>query len=113
MLKLILYITAIASDDEPFGGTIFSAGLQTFIMSTGEYNFGDRRFSNTLVNGKNDTSDTEVLGAHVSHHEKTQIILAQIIFAAFVFLAVVLMNLLNAFAIGDIEVKHNVRNRFI
>ena len=99
-------ITAIASDDKPVAGTIFSAGLQTFIMSTGEYDFGDRRFSNTLVNGKNDTSDTEVLGAHVSHHKKTQIILAQIIFAAFVFVfAVVIMNLLNAFAIGDIQVK--------
>ena len=83
-------------------------------MSTGEYNFGDRRFSNTLVNGKNDTSDTEVLDADVSHHKKTQIILAQIIFAAFVFVfAVVVMNLLNAFAIGDIEVKHNVRNQLL
>ena len=89
-------------------------------MSTGEYNFGSLRFSNTLISNtnntykKNYTSDAEVLGADVSHHKKTQIILAQIIFVAFVFIfAVVVMNLLNAFAIGDIKVKHNVRNLMI
>ena len=76
-------------------------------MFTGEYNFGDRRFSNTL-----NKTDVEVLGSDVSYHTKTQIVLAQIIFVAFVFLfAVVVMNLLNAFAIGDIQVKHNVKNK--
>ena len=80
-------------------------------MFTGEYNFGDRRFSNTKLDEDEDTSDVEVLGSDVSYHTKTQIVLAQIIFVAFVFLfAVVVMNLLNAFAIGDIQVKHNVRN---
>ena len=75
-------------------------------MFTGEYNFGDRRFSNALVDEDKDTSDVEVLGSDVSYHTKTQIVLAQIIFVAFVFLfAVVVMNLLNAFAIGDIQVK--------
>ena len=82
-------------------------------MFTGEYNFGDRRFSPKTLNTLNKT-DVEVLGANsseVSYHTKTQIVLAQIIFVAFVFLfAVVVMNLLNAFAIGDIQVKHNVRN---
>ena len=74
-------------------------------MFTGEYNFRDLR-----------EEDFELLGdnSKVSSHAKTQIVLAQIIFVAFVFLfAVVVMNLLNAFAIGDIQVKHNVRNRFI
>ena len=71
-------------------------------MFTGEYNFRDLR-----------EEDFELLGdnSKVSSHAKTQIVLAQIIFVAFVFLfAVVVMNLLNAFAIGDIQVKHNVRN---
>ena len=80
-------------------------------MFTGEYNFGDRRFSNVKVdkNSTEDTSDVQVLSSDVSYHTKTQIVLAQIIFVAFVFLfAVVVMNLLNAFAIGDIQVKHIV-----
>ena len=83
-------------------------------MFTGEYNFGDRRFSNVKVdkNSTEDTSDVQVLSSDVSYHTKTQIVLAQIIFVAFVFLfAVVVMNLLNAFAIGDIQVKHNVKNK--
>ena len=77
-------------------------------MFTGEYNFGDRRFSNVKVdkNSTEDTSDVKVLSSDVSYHTKTQIVLAQIIFVAFVFLfAVVVMNLLNAFAIGDIQVS--------
>ena len=101
--KILWVIAAIATEKKPFGGMLFSSWLQTFLMFTGEYNFRDLR-----------EEDFELLGdnSKVSSHAKTQIVLAQIIFVAFVFLfAVVVMNLLNAFAIGDIQVKHNVKNK--
>ena len=94
-------------------GSVFKA----FIMFTGEYDFGSMRFTSskdTTKGGKcgqeewdRPATDIEVLyNSDSTYHQKAEILLGQLIFVAFVFLfSVVVMNLLNAFAIGDIQVK--------
>ena len=92
-------------------------------MFAGEYDFGTQRFSSSnkttddyLSTGSYERliTDVETLNtptnsttyAEVTYNHKAEVILGQLIFATFVFLfAVVVMNLLNAFAIGDIQVK--------
>ena len=100
----------------PFGGNLLGSVFKAFVMFTGEYDFGSMRFtslSNTSKGGKcgdgewdYPITDFEVLYSHdATYHQKAEILLGQLIFVAFVFLfAVVVMNLLNAFAIGDIQV---------
>ena len=101
----------------PFGGNLLGSVFKAFVMFTGEYDFGSMRFtslSNTTKGGKCGDGewdypirDFEVLYSNdATYHQKAEILLGQLIFVAFVFLfAVVVMNLLNAFAIGDIQVK--------
>ena len=101
----------------PFGGNLLGSVFKAFVMFTGEYDFGSMRFTssnNTSKGGKCGDGewdrlekDFEVLYSHnATYHQKAEILLGQLIFVAFVFLfAVVVMNLLNAFAIGDIQVK--------
>ena len=110
-------------------GSVFKA----FVMFSGEYDFGAMRFTSsnkttidftsatssmeftssngTIMNGKGRrlTTDVETL-ADIDHtitsHQKAEIMLGQLVFVAFVFLfPIVVMNLLNAFAIGDIQVN--------
>ena len=99
------------------------SAIKTFVMFAGEYDFGTQRFSSSnkttsdyLSTGSYERliTDVETLNtptnsttyAEVTYNHKAEVILGQLIFAAFVFLfAVVVMNLLNAFAIGDIQVK--------
>ena len=74
-------------------------------MFAGEYNF-------RVWYGRD--VDVKVLQKSMDespYHAKAQIVLAQIMSVAFVFLfGVVVMNLLNAFAIGDIQVRHINKN---
>ena len=100
----------------PFGGNSLGSVFKAFIMFTGEYDFGSIRFTssnNTTKGGRCGQeewdrlmTDIEVLYNNDStYHQKAEILLGQLIFVAFVFLfSVVVMNLLNAFAIGDIQV---------
>ena len=107
------------------------SAIKTFVMFAGEYDFGTQRFSssnkttsdylstgswerlitdvetlNTPISTDNFTTDNSTIYEKVTYNHKAEVILGQLIFAAFVFLfAVVVMNLLNAFAIGDIQVK--------
>ena len=106
----------------PFGGNLLGSFVKAFVMLTGEYDFGTMRFTSSKSKtdggkfgnkteswGKWDrlATDNEVLHDNDStYHQKAEILLGQLIFVAFVFLfAVVVMNLLNAFAIGDIQVR--------
>ena len=105
----------------PFGGNLLGSFVKAFVMLTGEYDFGTMRFTSSKSKtdgGKfgNETdwgkwdrlaTDNEVLHDNDStYNQEAEILLGQLIFVAFVFLfAVVVMNLLNAFAIGDIQVK--------
>ena len=53
-------------------------------------------------------SDVEVDWDNVPDSVKVQIVLGQLVFIAFVFLfVIVILNLLNAVAIGDIQVTNN------
>merc|ERR1712038_1169391 len=83
-------------------------------MFTGEYDFGEMRFSSSKKTTREGTwnrsiTDVETLNdranpPNLTYNHKAEVILGQLIFVAFVFLfAVVVMNLLNAFAIGDIQ----------
>ena len=105
----------------PFGGNLLGSFVKAFVMLTGEYDFGTMRFTSSKSktqggnwNGTKDwgkwdrlATDNEVLHDNDStYYQKAEILLGQLIFVAFVFLfAVVVMNLLNAFAIGDIQVR--------
>ena len=95
---------------------MLGSALKTFVMFTGEYDFGAMRFSSSPKMTKEGSwdrpiSDVETLNnranpPNLTYNHKAEVILGSLIFAAFVFLfAVVVMNLLNAFAIGDIQVK--------
>ena len=107
------------------------SAIKTFVMFAGEYDFGTQRFSsskkttddyrstgtyhrlitdvetlNTPISTDNSTTYNSTTNEEVTYNHKAEVILGQLIFATFVFLfAVVVMNLLNAFAIGDIQVK--------
>ena len=108
---------AIADKNMPFGGNLLGSVFKAFIMFTGEYDFGSMRFTSsdgTTKGGKcgqeewnRPATDIEVLyKSDSTYHQKAEILLGQLMFVAFVFLfSVVVMNLLNAFAIGDIQVK--------
>ena len=108
--------SAIADESQPFGGNMLGSAFKTFVMFAGEYDFGEMRFSSSSKTTKEGTwsrsiTDVETLNdranpPNLTYNHKAEVILGQLIFAAFVFLfAVVVMNLLNAFAIGDIQVK--------
>ena len=109
-------LSAIADESQPFGGTFLGSAFKTFVMFAGEYDFSNMHFSsspNTTWDGSwhRPISDIETLNSPISeptqtYNHKAEVMLGQLIFAAFVFMfAVVVMNLLNAFAIGDIQVK--------
>ena len=95
---------------------MLGSAFKTFVMFAGEYDFGEMRFSSSSKTTKEGTwnrsiTDVETLNdranpPNLTYNHKAEVILGQLIFAAFVFLfAVVVMNLLNAFAIGDIQVR--------
>ena len=76
-------------------------------MFAGEYDFSNMRFSSS-PSGETDveTLNNRANPPDLTFNHKAEVILGQLIFAAFVFMfPVVVMNLLNAFAIGDIQVK--------
>ena len=112
------------------GGSLAGSAFKAFAMFGGEHDFDAMRFTSsnetimdgssiinvTSFNGKfmNGTgrrlkTDVEVLANTDNtrtHHQKVEIMLGQLIFVAFIFLfPIVVMNLLNAFAIGDIQVN--------
>ena len=101
----------------PFGGNLLGSVFKAFVIFTGEYDFGTMRFTSSYNTSKGGecghaewdrlVTDSEVLYIKdATYHQKAEILLGQLIFVAFVFLfAVVVMNLLNAFAIGDIQVR--------
>ena len=124
------YFSGIADENQPYGGSVAGSVFKAFAMFSGEYDFDNLRFTSsnetitdgssiinvTSFNGKfmNGTgrrlkTDVETL-ADTDHtrtsHQIAEIMLGQLIFVAFVFLfPIVVMNLLNAFAIGDIQVN--------
>ena len=93
------------------------SAFKTFVMFAGEYDFGEMRFSSSKKTTEEGTwnrsiTDVETLNdranatSNLTYNHKAEVMLGQLIFVAFVFMfAVVVMNLLNAFAIGDIQVK--------
>ena len=115
----------MTSKDSPYARNLIDALVKTFVMFIGEIDelsFAD--LSNyTIRNPKqnivylNDTnvtynvafgSDVEVDWDNVPDSVKVQIVLGQLVFIAFVFLfVIVILNLLNAVAIGDIQVTNN------
>ena len=124
------FFSGIADENQPYGGSLAGSAFKAFAMFSGEYDFDAMRFTSsnetimdgssivnvTSFNGKfmNGTgrrlkTDVETL-ADTDHtrtsHQIAEIMLGQLIFVAFVFLfPIVVMNLLNAFAIGDIQVN--------
>ena len=119
------FFPAMSSKDGPYARNLIDALVKTFVMFIGEIDelsFAD--LSNyTIRNPKqnivylNDTnvtynvafgSDVEVDWDIVPDSIKVQIVLGQLVFIAFVFLfVIVILNLLNAVAIGDIQVTNN------
>ena len=123
------YFSGIADENQPYGGSLAGSVFKAFAMFSGEYDFGAMRFTSSnetildgssiqftssngeIMNGKGRKlkTDVEVLANtdHTrTHHQKVEIMLGQLIFVAFIFLfPIVVMNLLNAFAIGDIQVN--------
>ena len=91
--------------EEPFAEVLVGALLKTFSIFIGEVNYDD--FVKTM--GINlTTAAKNVSWNAIDSREslKAKLALGQLILTAFVFLfAVVLMNLLNAIAIGDIQVN--------
>ena len=72
---------------EPFAKHFFGSIIKTFVMFVGEMEYGDIHFSQT------------------DEQSKLELALGQFVFLVFVFMfVVVFMNLLNAIAIGDIQV---------
>ena len=107
-------LSGIADESKPFGGILLGSAIKTFVMFAGEYDFSNMRFSSSKVktnDGTGSITDVETLNYRanppkLTFNHKAEVILGQLIFAAFVFMfPVVVMNLLNAFAIGDIQVK--------
>ena len=126
------YFSGIADENQPYGGSLAGSVFKAFVMFSGEYDFGAMRFTssnkttidytsatssmqftssngNMSGTGRRLTTDVETL-ADIDHtitsHQKAEIMLGQLVFVAFVFLfPIVVMNLLNAFAIGDIQVN--------
>ena len=75
---------------EPFAKHFFGSIIKTFVMFVGEMEYGDIHFS---------SPELETFSA------KLELALGQSVFLIFVFMfVVVFMNLLNAIAIGDIQV---------
>ena len=73
---------------EPFAKHFFGSIIKTFVMFVGEMEYGDIHFSQT------------------DEQSKLELALGQFVFLVFVFMfVVVFMNLLNAIAIGDIQVS--------
>ena len=75
---------------EPFAKHFFGSIIKTFVMFVGEMEYGDIHFSSPELN---------------TGLAKLELALGQFVFLVFVFMfVVVFMNLLNAIAIGDIQV---------
>lgn len=87
----------------PFAETFLDGVFRTIVMSIGEIEFLDLRYANAT---KNQTFPIDSDGGKIKGLE-LEIYLGRLILLAFVFLfVVVVMNLLNAIAIGDIQVKN-------
>ena len=98
------FFTVIASKNEKFSKTYLDGIFRTIVMSFGEMEFLDQYYANQT---KNDSGfptgpdGRQIIGLEV------EIYLARLIFMVFAFLfPIVVMNLLNAIAIGDIQVKY-------
>ena len=91
--------------EEPFAEVLVGALLKTFSIFIGEVNYDD--FVKTMdVNLTTAAKNVSWNAINSRESLKTKLALGQLILTAFVFLfAVVLMNLLNAIAIGDIQVN--------
>ena len=88
---------AIASKKEPFAQNFLGAWIRTMTMALGEMAYIALRYGNMDQNSTYEELDLE---------EEWEIHLAHIIFMAFVFLfTLVVVNLLNAIAIGDVQVR--------
>ena len=106
----------MTSKDNPYARNLVDALVKTFIMFIGEVDdlsFADLSNYTTRepnIVYLNDTkvavgSDVKVDWEEVPLRVKVQIVLGQLVFIAFVFLfVIVILNLLNAVAIGDIQV---------
>ena len=88
--------------DEEFTGVFFGALVRTFVMFTGEIEYNDFEWKLKTRKDYNPTNDPPEVGFK---RMLAGIFFGKLIFFAFAFLfVVVVMNLLNAVAIGDIEV---------
>ena len=95
----------IASEHEKFSKTYLDGIFRTIVMSFGEMEFLELFYANQTKNDNyfpRDKNENNILGLEV------EIYLARLIFIVFAFLfVIVVMNLLNAIAIGDIQVLHH------
>ena len=101
---------------------MFDAIAKTFVMFVGEVGYGDLKFGNEMAGEENNCNTTTTTTAttttttslkdleDLKYALEWEINLGKIMTAAFIFLfVIVLMNLLNAIAIGDIQV-HSLLN---
>lgn len=95
-------LKVIASEHEKFSKTYLDGIFRTIVMHIGEMEFLDLYYANqnkTDTDFPRDDKGMRILDLEV------EIYLARLIFMVFAFLfVIVVMNLLNAIAIGDIQV---------
>ena len=99
-LIVIILITVLNNNESnPFPQFFFETMTKTLVMFVGEMEFGNFNFT---VHGNTNNGD---YGKDWDGASKAEVALGQVIFMMFVFLfVIVFMNILNAIAIGDIEV---------
>ena len=89
--------SAIASRQQPFAENFFGALIRTITMALGEMGYTSLQYGNMT-----DNSNYQ----NLAPNEKAEIQLAWTIFLVFVFLfTLVLINLLNAIAFYDVQVR--------
>ena len=94
------FITVLNNNESDlFSQFFFETMTKTLVMFVGEMEFGNFNFT---VHGNTNNGD---YGKNWDGASKAEVALGQVIFMLFVFLfVIVFMNILNAIAIGDIEV---------
>ena len=91
----MLAFTAMKGSKPPFEKNLISAFVRASLWSVGEID--ERNFSDL---SRKEQQDDDL-------HQKFELILGKLIILAFLFLfVIVLMNLLNAVALGDVQVTH-------